>query len=134
MLSKKNYRLCFYAQTIAFWFCFSINRFFSACICPQHPQAKGTYLPSMHLDSWDSHPRVDLTQMPPSVATAHGSATASTLDLWLDISIIIPSACRGLRHGLRRSVRVLKTSNGSCRLARSGVRSCGSPFRTAEGK
>ena len=79
------------------WFCFSINRFFSACICPQRPQAKGTYLPSMHLDSWDSHPRVDLTQMPPSVATAHGSATASTLALWLDISIIIPSACRGLR-------------------------------------
>ena len=38
------------------WFCFSINRFFSACICPQRPQAKGTYLPSMHLDSWDSHP------------------------------------------------------------------------------
>ena len=25
----------------------------------------------MHLDSWDSHPRVVLTQMPPLVATAH---------------------------------------------------------------
>ena len=36
---------------------------------------------------------------------------ASTLDLWLDISIIIPFACYRPRHGLRRSVRVLKTSN-----------------------
>ncbi len=38
---------------------------------------------------------------------------ASTLDLWLDISIIIPFACYRLRYGLHRSVRVLKTSNGS---------------------
>ena len=38
---------------------------------------------------------------------------ASTLDLWLDISIIIPFACYRPRHGLRRSVRVLKTSNCS---------------------
>lgn len=64
----------------------------------------GTHLPSMPLDSWDFHPRVVLTQMPSSVATAHGSVSVSTLDLRLDISIIVPAVCCRLRSKLHRCV------------------------------
>ena len=49
--------------------------------------------------SWESHPSEDLSETPSFVATAHGTLPLQRSTLGLDASIIIASACHGLRCG-----------------------------------